>query len=148
MLWRPVAWQAHYKPENAQRDEEDIKRDIAEQARIEPFLKGQYEDFNMAKKLRSKAEGMLKILKEHKKEWPGFVTGKFPESFHRNPAVRKYIADANTVVTLLANSRKGQPTNAKLRFDHENHPAKRRSRRKKYKLRVENNSKMKSNDYV
>ena len=96
---------------------EDIKRDIAEQARIEPFLKGQYEDFNMAKKLRSKAEGMLKILKEHKKDWPGFITGKFPESFHRNPAVRKYIADANTIVTLLANSRKGQPTNAKLRFE-------------------------------
>ena len=106
-----------FNPAAKSESKEDIKRDIAEQARIEPFLKGQYEDFNMAKKLRSKAEGMLKILKEHKKEWPGFVTGKFPESFHRNPAVRKYIADANTVVTLLANSRKGQPTNAKLRFE-------------------------------
>jgi len=107
-----------YQPGGAKvESKEDIKRDIAEQARIEPFLKGQYEDFNMSKKLYSKAKSMLDILEKNKKDWPGFIGGKLPDTFHRNPAVRKYLADANSLVTLLANSRKGQPTNAKIRFE-------------------------------
>jgi len=101
---------------------EDVRKEIADQARIEPFLKGQYEDFNMSKKLSSKAKSMLATLKKNKSIWPGIVGGKFPETFHRNADVRKYIADGGTLVTLLANSRKGQPTNAKIRFEQLSKP--------------------------
>jgi len=101
---------------------EDVRKEIADQARIEPFLKGQYEDFNMSKKLNAKAKSMLEILKKNKSTWPGAITGRLPETFHRNADVRKYIADGGTLVTLLANSRKGQPTNAKIRFEQLSKP--------------------------
>jgi len=98
------------------------KKELAEDAAIAPFLRGQAEDFNSAQRIYNKASGMLKILKENKKDWPGWLESKKPIDWHRNPAVRKYIADAGSLVSEIASSRKGQPTNFKIKLEQESKP--------------------------
>lgn len=98
------------------------KKELAEDAAIAPFLRGQAEDFNSAQRIYNKASGMLKILKENKKDWPGWLGSKKPIDWHRNPAVRKYIADAGSLVSEIASSRKGQPSNFKIKLEQESKP--------------------------
>ena len=98
------------------------KKELAEDEAIAPFLRGQAEDFNSAQRIYNKASGMLKILKENKKDWPGWLESKKPIDWHRNPHVRKYIADAGSLVSEIASSRKGQPTNFKIKLEQESKP--------------------------
>lgn len=92
------------------------KGKLAEYEKLEPFLKGQAEDYKNAKNLSVVARRMKENLLKNKKKWPG-VTGYLPSSVFRDADIRKYIADANKLVLLSASSRKGQPTNFKVRLE-------------------------------
>lgn len=100
--------------------ESQAKNDFETQEKLEPFLKGQAEDFNNAKKLYTKAKSMREALLKNKDSWPT-VSGWLPEEIRnklfKNPSVAKYVADANTLVAQLASSRKGQPTNFKIKLE-------------------------------
>ena len=92
------------------------KGKLAEYEKLEPFLKGQAEDYKNAKNLSVVARRMKENLLKNKKKWPG-VTGYLPSGVFRDADIRKYIADANKLVLLSASSRKGQPTNFKVRLE-------------------------------
>lgn len=92
------------------------KGKLAEYEKLEPFLKGQAEDYKNAKNLSVVARRMKENLLKNKKKWPG-ITGYLPSGVFRDADIRKYIADANKLVLLSASSRKGQPTNFKVRLE-------------------------------
>lgn len=105
-------------------------RETATEKRLEPFLKGISEDYNISKQLYAKSRSMLENLQKNKAKFeklrvagalidPNSKAGKI---LYSDPDVRKYIADSNGIVTLLANSRKGQPTNFKIRFEQLSKP--------------------------
>lgn len=97
--------------------------EATQQEKLEPFLKGQAEDYTNAKKLYSKAKSMLENIKKNRRKFPGVLSGNIiPEKFRTDPDIRKYVADANTLVTLLAGSRKGQPTNFKVKLEQMSKP--------------------------
>jgi hypothetical protein len=103
---------------SSQSDKALVQKEIAQQKSIEPFLKGQAEDYNNAQKLYSKAKSMLKLINDNEKDWPGQLKGTLlPDQAYTNPHIRKYLSDANSLVTALANSRKGQPTGFKIKFE-------------------------------
>lgn len=119
----PLAQLAFKKQsEDRKASEFEHKQDVATQEKLEPFLRGQSEDYNNAKKIYTKAKSMLGILKKNKEKWPT-VTGYLPEVLQRDPEVRKYIADANNLVTLLSGSRKGIPTNFKIKLEQLSKPS-------------------------
>ncbi len=92
------------------------QEEVAGQEKVQPFLHAQAQDFNNAKKIQNMATRMLANLEKNKEKWPN-LAGYLPDRIHRNPEVRKYLADANQLVTLLAGSRKGQPTNFKIKLE-------------------------------
>lgn len=105
----------------------DQARDLADEKKNEPFLKGLAEDYRNAQVLRSKAKSMLENLRKNKSKFPGQTKGLLvektgTEKWLRDPNVRKYLADSTSLVTALANSRKGQPTNFKLKFEQLSKP--------------------------
>lgn len=97
------------------------KQAFAEQESVKPFLHKEAEDLKAQKQARDIAENMLKNLKKNKSRWPGAIVGNLPDAvksvFIRDPNVRKYIADANSLVSALAGTRKGVPTNFKLKLE-------------------------------
>ncbi len=98
-------------------------RELADEKKNEPFLKGQSEDFNNAKRLYSKAKSMLDNLEKNKKKWPGQLRGTItPDKAYTDPDIRKYLADGASLVSALASSRKGQPTNFKIKFEQLSKP--------------------------
>lgn len=92
------------------------KQNLAEYEKLEPFLKGQAEDFKNAKLLYKTAAEMKKNLEENKNKWPA-TSGYLPSGFFRDKDIRKYIADSNKLVLLQAGARKGQPTNFKVKLE-------------------------------
>lgn len=99
------------------------QRELAEDKAIEPFLKGQAEDFNSAKRLYSKAKSMLDNLEKNKKKWPGQLRGTIAsDKSYTDPDIRAYLADSASLVSALASSRKGQPTNFKIKFEQLSKP--------------------------
>lgn len=107
--------QAQERDRKNKQAEED--REMKVQDKLEPFLKAQAEDYSSAKKIYAAAKRMRKLLDENKSKFPGWVTGQLPEWAHRDPAVREYIALSNKLPLLLASSRKGQPSNYKVRLE-------------------------------
>ena len=108
---------------SSQNEALQLKRDIANEKKIEPFLVGLSQDYNSAKVLYSKAKGMLENLQKNKKKWPNQLIGTIaPEQSYTDKDIRKYLADSTSLVTALANSRKGQPTNFKLKFEQLSKP--------------------------
>ena len=102
-------------------------RELADEKKTEPFLKGLAEDYRNAQVLRSKAKGMLDNLEKNEKKFPGQTAGYIArktgaEELYRDPDVAKYIADSTSLVSALANSRKGQPTNFKIKFEQLSKP--------------------------
>lgn len=90
---------------------------------IEPFLKEHGNDLKMSKELHKKATAMLENLEKNKAKFPKGLFGYKPDILQRDPDVRKYVADANTLVSLLAGSRKGTPTNFKIRLEQLSKPS-------------------------
>lgn len=92
------------------------KHEEAGQEKVQPFLHAQAQDFNNSKKIYALAKRMKENLDKNKVKWPG-ISGYLPDIAQRDKDVRKYIADSNQLVTLLAGSRKGQPTNFKIKLE-------------------------------
>ena len=97
------------------------KEELAIQEKVAPFLHAQAQDFNNSKKIYNLAKGMLANVTKNKSKWPNF-SGYLPNTVQRDPDVRKYIADSNQLVTLLAGSRRGQPTNFKIKLEQASKP--------------------------
>ena len=92
-----------------------------EQQSIKPFLHAEVEDYKAKKNAGDIAKSMLENIKTNKDRWPGPLVGNLPVSAQnlivRDKNVRKFIADANSLVTALAGTRKGVPTNFKLKLE-------------------------------
>lgn len=99
---------------------EERKQEFAEQEKVQPYLQAKAQDFQNAKNLYNAANKALKLLDEHENDWPG-ISGLLPEQLQpivqRNPYVREYMTLTDEIATLLANSRKGQPTNFKTKLE-------------------------------
>ncbi len=97
------------------------KQQFTEQQAITPFLHAEALDYKAQKKVTHLANQMLANIEKNKKKWPGAIVGNLPAQaqslFIRDPNVRKYIADANSLVTQLAGTRKGAPSNFKLKLE-------------------------------
>jgi hypothetical protein len=91
------------------------------QESIAPFLETEAKDYRANLAASKLAQKMLTNLQEHKKEWPGALVGNLPGPAQsllvRNKHVREYVANANELVTLLAGTRKGVPTNFKIKLE-------------------------------
>jgi hypothetical protein len=91
------------------------------QDKLAPFLKGETANFKTQRELKSVVEDLLANLEKNKGEFPGALLGNLPETARnillRNKNVRKYIADANKAVILAAQTRKGVPSNYKIRME-------------------------------
>lgn len=104
---------------------EEHKQQFLEQEKIQPFLHAKAQDFGNAKKLYNKAKAALTILEQNKDVWPelsGLAPDVLQPFLQRNPQVRKYLANTNELVTLLAGSRRGQPTNFKIKLEQKSKP--------------------------
>lgn len=98
-------------------------KQIAEsQKELKPFLQAHGQDLKNAKTIHQKATAMLENLEKNKAKFPTGLLSYAPEVTFRDPDVRKYVADANTLVTLLAGSRKGMPTNFKIKLEQLSKP--------------------------
>ncbi len=93
------------------------KQIAASQEKVKPFLDAHYADVRNAKLIRQKAQSALDILKKHRKKFPKGLMSYAPESFFRDPDVRKYAADLNTLVKLSSASTKGAVTNLKIKLE-------------------------------
>lgn len=103
------------KREKAEREKDAQGR--AEFQNVKPILEAQHQDYKSAKRLHKLATDMKKILLEVGEEnWPTLL-GQGPSFLIRDPKIRKYIAQSSTLMTLLAQSRKGQPSNYKTRLE-------------------------------
>jgi|SRR5579872_46069 len=99
------------------KEEQDLKYNNS----VKPFLKQKAAENHQFGQMRKIAQRMKKNLLENKSKFPGALVGNLPESGRRllirDPNVRKYIADADKLVILSANVRKGQPTNYKTQLE-------------------------------
>ena len=120
---RPLFGKSVSGSSDIQRQKLQQARDIADEKKNEPFLKGLAEDYRNAQALRSKAKSMLENLQKNKAKFPHRLVGKaVPDWAYGDKDVRKYLADSTSLVTALANSRKGQPTNFKIKFEQLSKP--------------------------
>lgn len=98
---------------------EQAKRE--NQNKLSPFLKKESENFKNSHKLKKVAQDLLENLEKNASKFPGALVGNLPEAARnlliRDPNVRKYMADANKAVILAAQTRKGVPSNYKIRME-------------------------------
>ena len=115
-----------FKEELARTKQElaEQKENRISQEKLDPFFKAEAADVKAQNQAAKIAEGMLNNLRKNKSKWPGAIKGSLASSsqlgqkiFLRDPDVRKYVADANSLVSALANTRRGQPTNFKLQLE-------------------------------
>ena len=104
------------KAEDSRREKE-----IAHQEKLQPYVDEQVQNVRALDNAAKIAKGMLENLKKNGSKWPGAFTGNLPKKVQdvllRDPNVRKYEADSNALVTAVANSRKGNVTNLKLKLE-------------------------------
>jgi hypothetical protein len=119
----PIALTEQYRQkklagEIAQRERQ---QEFKEMESVKPFLHAEKEDYKAQKQAADIARKMLDNLERNKAKWPGTLVGNLPTAAQslliRDPHVRKYIADANSLVSALAGTRKGVPTNFKLKLE-------------------------------
>lgn len=92
------------------------------QAHLQPFLQERFKQYEADKRIKTIAKSMLENIQKNKASFPNRFVGNLPEGAQniliRNPHVRKYMANSNSLVKLLANSdTRGQITNAKLKLE-------------------------------
>jgi hypothetical protein len=99
------------------KEEQDLKYATS----VRPFLKEQQKEYSQQKKVKRLAQDALKIIEANKDSWPGAITGNLPIAlqtlFQRNPAIRKYMADIDQLVLEKAGTRKGNPTEWKVKLE-------------------------------
>jgi len=113
---------AQRKSEQEEKTELKKEKQNLEYAKeVRPFIEKKAQenlDFSKARKL---AERMKANLIKNKSKFPGALVGNLPEAgrraFIRDKDIRKFIADADKLVLLLSNTRKGQPTNYKTQLE-------------------------------
>ena len=95
--------------------------EIQEHHEIQPFLHQESVQYKSLKQSRDIAEKMLDSLEAIKDKWPSAGIGALPIDFQRvlirDPKIRKFIADSKSLVSALAGTRKGLPTNFKLKLE-------------------------------
>ena len=100
---------------------EERQQGYKEQQSLKPFLTESVKSYQNQKKASSLAQEMKEILQAKYKKFPGAITGNLPTTlqnlFIRDKDVRSYAAKANELVTLLAGTRKGLPTNFKIMLE-------------------------------
>lgn len=84
---------------------------------LKPIIEGQREDFKYANQLKKVAQRMLSTLEKNKEKFPTGAVSYVPETLFRDPDIRNYARDANQLVLIKAGSRKGQPTNFKVKLE-------------------------------
>lgn len=103
--------------QEVKKEEQDLKYNNS----VKPFLREQAKSYQEQKEIKKLAESALKIIKENRNDWPGAIMGNLPTSvqslIQRNPKIRKYMADIDNLVLLKANSRKGVPSNFKIKME-------------------------------
>jgi len=101
------------------------KDEVAQRKLLEPQLKLLAEDQKNAGHLYKIASEMKQNLIKNKDKWPtfsGHLSEKFQKIFQRDEDIRKYMADSNKLVSAVAHSRKGQPTNFKIKLEQSAKP--------------------------
>ncbi len=97
------------------------KQNFQEQRALEPVLKAEAEDYKNNRSVEDTAERMLKNLQKNKHKFPGALVGNLPASAQsvllRDKDVREYVADANSLVSALVSTKRGLPTNYKLKLE-------------------------------
>jgi len=97
------------------------KQDFEEQKSLDPFLTEESKEYAAQEEVARIAEDMLKTLRKNKSKWPGAVPGFISTvtngAFIRDPEIRKYIADADKLIIELGQTRKGVPSNYKLKLE-------------------------------
>jgi hypothetical protein len=91
------------------------------QEKIRPYVLKRTEQFENQRKASNLAKEMLANIEKNKSKWPGAIKGNLPSWAQsvliRDPDLRTYSANANELVTLMAGTRKGLPTNFKLKME-------------------------------
>lgn len=104
-----------FHKENLEAQEQsEIEKQIA------PYLKEHNTDFRNSKILYKTAKRMLENIEKNKKKFPtlsALAPEELQAAIQRDPDIRDYMRDANQLVILLSNSRKGQPTNFKTKLE-------------------------------
>lgn len=97
------------------------KQTFLEQKSLAPFLEGERKDYAVNRQIARKAQEALDLLKQHHKDWPGAFKGNLSEDkkalLLRDPNVREYAAKIADLVILKGQSRKGVPSNFKLKLE-------------------------------
>lgn len=109
--------------EKKEKEERDFQHKIDQD--LKPILTEYTKDAKNAHHVKKVASEMLNYIEKHKDEFPGQAVGWLSEKtgVHLNPKVRTYMAKANQLVTLLAHSRRGQPTNFKIKLEQAAKPS-------------------------
>lgn len=97
------------------------EQEFKEQSSLRPLLTKEITDIRAQQGSRKIAKEMLDNLRKNKNKWPGFFQGMASKAAGewvlRDPDIRKYVADATKLVSAEANTRRGQPTNFKLKLE-------------------------------
>jgi hypothetical protein len=92
-----------------------------QQKALEPFITKEQEDYKVNRQIVHKAQEALELLQRNYKKWPGAFTGNLSEAqrslFLRDEDVREYAAKIAELVILKGQSRKGLPSNFKLKLE-------------------------------
>lgn len=100
---------------------EELAGELKGYESIKPFIHAEREDYKAQKQAANIAQSMLKNIDQIEKKWPSALVGSMPiemqRVYIRDPQIRKFIADSNALVSALAGTRKGVPTNYKLKLE-------------------------------
>jgi hypothetical protein len=104
---------------------EENERTLQHQLRLAPFIEQEAKELKAQQDAGKIAKKMLNILNKNEKKWPGVIggnignlAGKELESLIlRDPDVREYMSLGTALVTAIANTRKGVPTNYKTKLE-------------------------------
>lgn len=91
------------------------------QTPIRKYIAAQREHYEASAKASKLAETMLDQMKVIKNRWPDFITGNMSEKAKamllRDPLVRTIMGEANELMILKAQSRRGLPSNFKIKLE-------------------------------
>lgn len=92
-----------------------------QQSHIRSLIHEEQEDYKREKEVAKLANRMMGTLKKVKNKWPNFFIGNMDERgrnlFIRDPEVRSLMAEANELMILKAQTRKGLPSNFKIKLE-------------------------------
>jgi hypothetical protein len=97
------------------------EREYKEQAALRPVVEAEVKDIRAQRNSRKIAKEALDNLVKNEKKWPGMFRGLATKALGdwavQDPDVRKYVADISKLVMAEAGTRRGQPTNYKVKLE-------------------------------